>query len=68
MQNEKISSDGSTLVNPSVVWTKITDECRPPTGVKLLLINKSDGCTTIGFYDPKTNHFTHYAGFPKFAD
>lgn len=64
MQTEKISSDGSALVNPTQVWVKISPET--PQGVKLLLINEHAGCATIGIYDKNESHFTHYAGLPAF--
>lgn len=63
----KVSTDGSTLVNKSWSYTKITPDNLPPPGVKMLLINKNLGSATLSAYH-ENSQFTHYAGLPKFKE
>lgn len=62
-QDLKISSDGSTLIDPNIHWIPVSAET--PRNVKMLLINEKHGVTVLGNYTPDCQ-FTHYAGLPKF--
>lgn len=61
----KVSSDGSTLINPTWTYKVITPDNPAPRGVKMLLINKNLGSATLSVYN-ENDQFTHYAGLPKF--
>lgn len=67
MSQLRLSSDGSALVDLDCLWQDLETK-PPPTGVKLLLINKNLGTATIGYYEKENNQFTHYAGLPVFPD
>jgi hypothetical protein len=67
MSQLRLSSDGSALVDIDCHWRDIAVE-PPPTGVKLLLINRNLGTATIGYYEKENNQFTHCAGLPVFKD
>lgn len=62
---EKVSSDGSTLVNCAATYNRINRENPPPKGVKMLLIDEKRGTATLSTYTENCD-FTHYAGLPKF--
>lgn len=66
MTNIKLDTTGQAAVNATVVWIPIA-EVAPPTGVKLLLIDKSSGNAILGQYSPRFGH-THWQGLPKFAE
>ena len=66
MNKFRLSSDGAALIDPASVWVEISDENKPPAGVKMQLINKKLGIATIGTYDKNKSDFTHYAGLPYF--
>jgi hypothetical protein len=61
----KTTNNNMALVDIFHYWTPIDEKQPPPSGVKLLLINRSLGVATIGNYTPKSN-WTHYAGLPRF--
>jgi len=65
MTGIKTTNNKMALVDIFHHWTPIDENQPPPSGVKLLLINRSLGVATIGNYTPKSN-WTHYAGLPTF--
>ena len=62
----KTSTDKLALVDVFHHWTPINPASPPPSGVKLLLIDKRLGVAVIGNYS-KSGTWTHYAGLPTFA-
>lgn len=62
----KTSTDKLALVDVFHHWTPINPDNPPPSGVKLLLIDKRLGVAVIGNYS-KSGTWTHYAGLPTFA-
>lgn len=62
----KINNSRSAAVNQETFWIPI-DECPPPVGVKLLLINDRNGVACLGTYLEK-HQWTHWQGLPKFAE
>ena len=63
--NTKPSSDALALVDVTHHWTPINRDKPPPSGVKLLLIDRRLGVAVIGNYT-KSGSWTHYAGLPTF--
>lgn len=61
-----LDSTKSVAINRSTQWISVTD-CKPPTGVKLLLIDRRLGVATLGNYSPDAG-WTHWQGMPVFAD
>lgn len=61
----KTTSDRLALVDVFHHWTPIKPNSPPPSGVKLLLIDKRLGVAVIGNYS-KGGSWTHYAGLPTF--
>lgn len=62
----KLNTDKSAAVNQQLVWLSI-DDCPPPVGAKLLLINRANGVAVLGIYQAK-HQWTHWQGLPKFAE
>jgi hypothetical protein len=62
----KTTSDGAAAVDTEVRWIPIAERT-PPSGVKLLLINRKYGVALISVYR-KADAWTHWAGLPKFYD
>lgn len=62
----KTTSDRLALVDVFHHWAPIDPVHPPPSGVKLLLIDKRLGVAVIGNYS-KSGSWTHYAGLPTFA-
>lgn len=65
MTGMKTTNNKMALVDIFHHWTPIDEKNPPPSGVKLLLINRSLGVATIGNYTAKSS-WTHYAGLPTF--
>ena len=61
----KTTSDKFALVDVFHHWSPIDRNNPPPSGVKLLLIDKRLGVAVIGNYS-KNASWTHYAGLPTF--
>jgi hypothetical protein len=61
----RTTSDKLALVDVFHHWTPIDSKSPPPSGVKLLLIDKRLGVAVIGNYN-KNSSWTHYAGLPTF--
>lgn len=61
----KTTSDKLALVDVFHHWTPIKSDNPPPSGVKLLLIDKRLGVAVIGNYS-NGGSWTHYAGLPTF--
>jgi hypothetical protein len=62
----KTTSDGAAAVDTEVRWIPIAERM-PPSGAKLLLINRKYGVAHISIYR-KADDWTHWAGLPKFKD
>lgn len=62
----KTSTDKLALVDVRHHWTPIDRASPPPSGVKLLLIDKRLGVAVIGNYS-RSGTWTHYAGLPTFS-
>lgn len=62
----KTTHDGAAAVNTDLRWIPIS-EAPPPKGVKLLLINRSDGVAHLSIYR-KADRWTHWQALPKFKD
>jgi hypothetical protein len=61
----KLTSDRAAAVNTSLPWLSVHDY-PPPTGAKVLLINRAQGIAVLGHY--KRGYWTHWQGLPHFAD
>ena len=61
----KKTSDNMALVDVQHQWKPIDPKNPPPSGVKLLLIDKKLGIAVIGIYTKEIG-WTHYAGLPTF--
>lgn len=61
----KTTNDKTVLVDVFHHWTPIDPKNPPPSGVKLLLIDKRLGVAVVGNYTKATT-WTHYAGLPSF--
>ena len=61
-----LDSTRSAAVDPGHCWIDIDDQ-PPPTGVKLLLINRANGVACLSTYQAK-HQWTHWAGLPRFSD
>ena len=61
----KTTTDRLALVDAFHHWTPIDAKNPPPSGVKLLLIDKRLGVAVVGNYAKGTT-WTHYAGLPSF--
>ena len=61
----KTTSDRMALVDVHHHWKPIDKNNPPPSGVKLLLIQRKLGVAVIGNYRPDST-WTHYAGLPTF--
>jgi len=61
----KTTNDKLALVDTYYHWKPINPGSPPPSGVKLLLIDKYLGIAVIGNYN-KNGSWTHYAGLPTF--
>ena len=61
----KTTNDQLALVDINNHWIRIDPANPPPTGPKLLLIDKRLGVAVIGAYS-KHGSWTHYAGLPTF--
>jgi len=59
------TSDKLALVDVRHHWTPIDPKNPPPSGSKLLLIDKRLGVAVISNY-AKGGSWTHYAGLPTF--
>lgn len=64
--NIRPTSDGQAMVDTTVRWIPVTEKA-PPTGPKLLLIDRKYGVAVLGSYS-KTGTWTHWAPLPKFQD
>jgi len=62
----KLTADKSAVVRVDLKWISIEKE-PPPTGAKVLLINKHLGCATIGLYF-KGNDWSHWFPLPTFKE
>lgn len=62
----KTTHNKFALVDVHHHWIEILDN-PPPSGTKLLLINRKLGVAVIGNYT-KGCGWTHYAGLPTFKD
>lgn len=60
----KQTSDGKAAVDHQHFWIPITEQ-KPPSGPKLLLIDRNLGVAVIGSYT-KGGSWTHWQGLPKF--
>lgn len=58
--------DGQAMVDPGHRWIPITEQA-PPSGPKLLLIDRKYGVAVLGSYT-KNGTWTHWAALPKFQD
>ncbi len=61
-----IDSTRTAAVDQGHCWIDI-DKQPPPTGVKLLLINRANGVACLGTYHARYQ-WTHWAGLPHFSD
>lgn len=61
----KTTHDSTALVDVTHHWTPIDKASPPPSGVKLLLIQRKLGIAVIGNYHANST-WTHYAGLPTF--
>ena len=61
-----LDSTRSAAVDLGHCWIDIDDQ-PPPTGVKLLLINRANGVACLSIYQAK-HQWTHWAGLPRFSD
>ena len=61
-----IDSTRTAAVDQGHCWIDI-DKQPPPTGVKLLLINRANGVACLSVYQAK-HQWTHWAGLPHFSD
>lgn len=61
----KTTSDRLALVDTQHHWKPIDKANPPPSGVKLLLIQRKLGVAVIGNYHANSS-WTHYAGLPTF--
>ena len=61
----RTTNDQLALVDTANHWIPIDPKKPPPTGPKLLLIDKRVGVASIGSYS-KSGTWTHYAGLPTF--
>ena len=61
----KKTNDNMALVDVTHHWTIIDKANPPPTGIKLLLINRNLGVAVIVNYKANST-WTHYAGLPTF--
>lgn len=61
----KKTHDSMALVDIFHHWAPIDKAKPPPSGVKLLLIDRKLGIAVIGSYHAKST-WTHYAGLPTF--
>lgn len=59
-----IDSTRTAAVDQGHCWIDI-DKQQPPTGVKLLLINRANGVACLSIYQAK-HQWTHWAGLPTF--
>lgn len=62
----KTTSDGAAAVDTDVRWIPITEKA-PPSGVKLLLINRKYGVAHLSIYR-KQDGWSHWCALPKFYD
>lgn len=62
----KTTNDRAAMVDTAVHWISVR-EAPPPTGPKLLLINRKLGVAVLGQYT-KAAGWTHYAPLPTFKD
>jgi hypothetical protein len=60
------TSDGQAVVDTTHRWIPIAEKA-PPTGPKILLIDRRLGVAVLGSYR-KGDNFTHWAPLPKFKD
>jgi hypothetical protein len=67
MAHIKTTNDKLALVDVRHHWILIDPKNPPPSGSKLLLIDKRLGVAVIGNYN-RGGNWTHYAGLPTFAD
>jgi hypothetical protein len=61
----KTTNDNMALVDIQHHWKPIDKANPPPSGVKLLLIERKLGVAVIGNYRADST-WTHYAGLPTF--
>jgi hypothetical protein len=61
----KTTHDRLALVDTHHHWRPIDKTAPPPSGVKLLLIERKLGIAVIGNYTQNST-WTHYAGLPSF--
>ena len=61
----KTTNDRRALVDTNHHWKPIDKTNPPPSGVKLLLIQRKLGIAVIGNYRADST-WTHYAGLPTF--
>lgn len=62
----KQTADGKAAVDHDHYWIPVAEQ-KPPTGPKLLLIDRKLGVAVIGAYR-KGDTFTHWQGLPKFKE
>lgn len=64
--NIQLDSTRSAAIADGHYWISIDDH-PPPAGVKLLLINRTNGVAVLGTYQAK-HQWTHWQGLPHFHD
>jgi hypothetical protein len=62
----KQTTDGQAMVDTTHRWIPIAEQM-PPTGPKLLLIDRKYGVAVLGSYT-KSGTWTHWSPLPKFKD
>jgi len=60
----KLTADKSAVVHTQLKWLSIAAQ-EPPRGAKVMLINRTLGCATIGVWYPG-NDWTHWFPLPTF--
>lgn len=60
----KLTADRAAVVCHHHYWIPISEQ-KPPSGPKLLLIDRNLGVAVIGSYS-KGGSWTHWQGLPKF--